>query len=230
MHNIIKQAVGILVAGLAMGAQAATITDGFTYSVASSSGSTDSGSHFHSNTGGAFGNPAGKAEVGRFFSEEVRGLSEYNLTGLAAASSAYVTFDVYKAAGLFGGSNDFPFEGRIEVDAYRGNNAENISDYQAASTGLVGSFATTPLFVGGVVSFNVTSIFNAAIANGDSSLGIRLKAAPLNPSGAWTFQSFRLTSDNQGTIPAVPEPESLALMAAGVLTVCTLARRKKAQG
>jgi hypothetical protein len=74
------------------------------------------GTHYHSNTGGSFGNPAGKAEVGRFLSEAVRGLSEYNLTGLGTVLDAFVSFKVFKAGGLFNGTNDFPFNGPIQID------------------------------------------------------------------------------------------------------------------
>lgn len=217
-----------------VGAQAALITNGFTFSVASDGGNQDSGSHFHSNTGGAFGNPAGKAEVGRFFGEEVRGLSEYTLSGLNASGSAFFTMNVYRQGGLFAGANNTPFSGRILVDAYVGNNLEDISDYQAASLGNVGSFVVNgpglnPA-IGDVFSFDITSIFNSAIAAGDTSLGIRLRADRGNvdyaASEAWTFQDFRLTSDNQTTHPA-PEPGSmaLALLALGGMTAVAKARR-----
>lgn len=59
-------------------AQAATITTGFTFSVATGSGG-NTGTHFHSSTSGDFGNPAGKAEVGPFAGangEKIAGLSE----------------------------------------------------------------------------------------------------------------------------------------------------------
>jgi hypothetical protein len=195
-------------------AQAATITDGFTFSVASGS-DTSFGTHFHSNTGGSFGNPAGKAEVGRFSSEGVRGLSEYNLTGLSAASSAFVTFNVFKAGGLFTGTNDFPFTGTIKVDGYAGNNLEDISDYEAPSIGAVGTFSTSSLAVGDILSFDITALFNAALTNGDISLGMRLMADPLNESGAWTFENFRLTTDNQTSV--VPVPAGLPLMLTGLV-------------
>lgn len=207
-------------------AQAATITDGFTFAVASSSGDTSVGTHFHSNTGGAFGNPAGKAEVGRYGSEGVRGLSEYNLTGLSTASSAFVTFNVFKAGGLFAGTNDFPFTGTIKVDGYAGNNTEDISDYEAASIGAVGSFGTAGLVVGGVLSFDITSLFNAALANGDISLGIRLIADPLNDRGAWTFDTFRLTTDNQTSV--VPVPAGLPLMLTGLVALGLRSFRRRA--
>jgi hypothetical protein len=188
-------------------AQASTITSGFTFSVANDGGNSN-GSHFHSNTGGSFGNPAGKAEVGSFSSEEVRGLSEYNLTGLATGP-AFVTFNVFKLGGLFNGTNNFPFTGNINVVAYAGNNTENISDFQDPSIGTVGTFSTAGLALGNILSFDISSIYNNALTNSLSSLGIRLQFADGTDTGggALTFDNFRLTSDNQTT--DVPTPALL---------------------
>lgn len=91
---------------------AATITDGFTFTVASSCGQHVAGSHYHSNTGGSFGNPAGKAEVGSFFCEETQGLSEYNIKGLSSAGPAFVTFNVFNKNGLFG----IPARGDLTIE------------------------------------------------------------------------------------------------------------------
>ena len=192
---------------------AAVITNGFTYAVATSGGDQSVGDHYHSNTGGAFGNPAGLAEVGSYSTEEVRGLSEYDLGGLGSATSAYVTFDVW-GVGLFAGVNDFSFDGLIDIVAYQGNNAEDIADYQAASAGSVGSFSTVGIAVGNIFSFDITSIFNNAITNGWSSLGIRLSTEnTVTNGGAWVFNDFRLTTTDDTN---VPEPASVLLMAIGL--------------
>jgi len=212
---------------LAAPASADLITNGFTFAVASAGGTPTTGTHFHSNTGGAFGNPAGKAEVGSYGTEEVRGLSEYDLTGLSTASSAFVTFNVFKAGGLFTGTNDFPFNGTINVVAYQGNNLEDISDYQATNVGSVGSFSTSGLLVGDILSFDILSIFNTAIDNDWSSLGMRLQMATwtIENRGAWTFDNFRLTTTDDSSAK-VPEPATLLLLGAGLLGIAGAYRRK----
>ena len=73
-------------------------------------------------------------------------------------------------------------------------------------------------------------LMNTAIANGNNSLGIRLRASPLNDRGAWTFDTFRLTTDNQGTINNVPEPQALALLLAGLGVLGVLRARQSRQG
>lgn len=212
---------GTLALLVATPADAATITQGFTFSSATDEGGL-LGNHFHSSTGGDFGNPAGKAEVGAFFGEEVRGLSEYDLSGLDAADSAFVTFDVFLRSGLFPGENDFPFDGNINVVAYLGNNTEDVSDFQAPTVASVGTFSTTGLSVGDILSFDITSVFNGALASDVSSLGIRLQVAEdTNPDGgALVFDSFRLTTDNQSTQQSVPEASTVL----GLLAVLGLAK------
>ncbi len=211
---------------VAAGANAAPITDGFTFAVASLGGSQGSGDHFHSSTGGAFGNPAGIAEVGNFGTEEVRGLSEYNLAGLSAAIAAYVTFDTV-GFGLFPGTNDFPFDGVIDIVAYQGNNAEDVSDYQAPAVASIGSFNTTGLTAGTVFSFDILSVFNNAVSNSWSSLGIRLSTEDTSDfGGAWSFNDFRLTTTNEST--AVPEPGLLLLLSTGLLGLALSRRRRQA--
>lgn len=227
----------LISAALAMSgvAHAALITDGFTFAVASDCvggvGAATLGHHYHSNTGGSFGNPAGLAEVGEYGGdncEEVRGLSEYSLAGLVAGP-AYVTFEVFQAGGLFpfdgSASNDFPFDGTIQVDAYAGNNSENVSDFQAATRGIVGTFLTNDLIVGNTLSFDITGLFADALTDGLPSFGIRLAAITDPNAGAWVFNDFRLTSSDDTT--RIPEPSTLALLGLGLLAIAA-SRRKKA--
>ncbi len=215
--NSLKSVAAFLIVCLyATSASAALITNGFTFAVASNGSDNSSGNHFHSSTGGDFGNPAGQAEVGRYFDEEVRGLSEYNLFGLGNSATAFVTFNVASLTGLFP-EYQTPFGvGTISVFAYQGNNLENISDYQAASVASIGSFSTAGLAVNNIISFDIASAFNDAITGGWSSFGIRLQSDPLVREGAMIFNDFRLTTDDQTTVPL---PSSLALigLALGVL-------------
>ena len=222
----------IFVAASVAAAQALTITPGFTFAVASSTSDTTVGDHFHSSSGDDFGNPAGKAEVGSFFEEEVRGLSEYDLTGLGASPTAFVTFEVNADEGLFEGQNDFAYVGGFIIKAYEGNNLEDISDYKAPSTGTVDPFSTAGLAVGDTLSFDITAICNAAIADGDASLGIRLEITGTPNGGAWVFDTFRLTTDDRTNRPrpdtVVPAPAALPLLAMAIgLVAATRLRRRR---
>jgi hypothetical protein len=176
-----------------------------------------------------FGNPAGRAEVGRYSSEEARGLSEYNITGLSPVSQAYVTFTLDKLGGLFAGTDDFPLSGTIQIVSYVGNNAENNSDCEAPATATIGSFSTTGLAAGNVLSFNVTTALNAAIGAGNTSFGIRLAAVPLNATGALTFRDFNLTANSQCTVvggcgtPVTPTgPQDIPTLGEGGLILLSL--------
>jgi hypothetical protein len=185
-------------------ASSATITNGFTFSVADGCGAKV-GTHFHSSTGGDFGNPAGKGEVGSYFCEEVRGLSEYNLAGLTSSGPAFVTFEVFNKSGLFG----FPEKGDLTIDiySYLANNAEDISDFEAPPTGFIGSFNTSGLSIDDTLSFDVDALLDAAIIDGNSSFGIRLQPRDfLSDMPTWTFDNFRLTTDDQSSGVAVPGP------------------------
>jgi len=170
-----------------------TITPGLTFTVARD----DIEFFFRSNN---------RAEVGTSGNFVlIRGLSEFNLAGLTPGS-AILTFNVFREGGLTGQPPD-NFD--IGIVAYQGNNAENLSDFNVTTFGRVGTFNTAGLAVGQTLSFDVTPVYNSALTNGFSSLGIRLQPAPIINS-AYTFNTFRLSTT------AVPEPTTVFLLGTGL--------------
>ncbi len=201
---------------------AATVS-GLTFAAASPGGNQSLASHFHSESG--------LAEVGNLEDipgfEEIRALSEVDLSGLAAASSATLRFDLFDDAGLFD-ENDFAYLGPIDILACGADNAAELAYFGAVATGTGGSFSTAGLSVGETLSFDVTALYNAAIGAGDSALGIRLQIAGTDNGGAYTFDAFDLgTGDATGstdpggptdpTGPTSPSPVPLPASAALLL-------------
>jgi hypothetical protein len=164
------------------------------------------GTHFHDNPP-AFGTPADVVEVGDFAlgfgAEEVRGVAEFDLRSLLSFSSvslATLNFDVLQQGGLF---DQPPASFNLEVLAFLGNGSENLSDYQIATVGSVGTLDTAALSAGTSISLNVTSLVNSFLTNSDDFIGFRLQATS-NPRGrgAVVFDNFTINADVQ----AVPEP------------------------
>jgi hypothetical protein len=162
------------------------------------------GTHFHDNPQ-AFGTPADVVEVGDFAfgAEEVRGVAEFDLRSLFSFSSislATLNFDVLQQGGLF---DQPPASFNLEVLAFFGNGSENLSDYQIATVGSVGTLDTAALSAGTSISLNVTSLVNSFLTNSDDFIGFRLQATS-NPTGrgAVVFDNFTIDADVQ----AVPEP------------------------
>lgn len=148
--------------------------------------------HYHSNPDGILGNPPNTAEVGRYLQEEVRGLSEFDITNLIPSNAAQLEFSVRSLVGLF---PDYPppfGANNIAIYSYQGDNAANIADYNSALGGAIGGFNAGGLQVGAVLTFDVTNALNAAIANGWQSWGILLRSEPLAAEGAIVFENFKL--------------------------------------
>jgi hypothetical protein len=256
MGGIMKKTTGIAVAAglallLASTANAAVITtNGLTFTSANDGpdpidGAATPGAHLHSSNIAPFGlsGQAGKAEVGRKPvsgpDEEARGISEFSLSGLpvlSAGETATLLFNVSNVGGLFLGQNDTPFDGTITISAFQGNNLEDISDFEIAAYGQVGSFAATAagLLLGATLTFDATALYNTAALGGFAAFGVRLAADPLPGSGGWAFDSFRLVTSTIDPLPPpppgpvlVPEPFGIALFGTGLLGLL-LARRRLA--
>ena len=186
-----------LVAG-GPGEARADIIDGNDFTVAWVPFNPSVGSHYHSNT---------EAIVGDWLGiEPWYGLVEFDLAG-QTSGSARLNFSVIRPGGL-----STQTAGNFDVDmrAYRGNNRQDISDVEIATFGSAGMFSTAGLRSGDTLSFDVSSLYNTALASGYSSLGFRLQyATPPGYHAAYTFGDFTL--ETGVGVTAVPEASTIAM-------------------
>ena len=159
--------------------------------------------------------------------EEVRGLAEFDISGLGNFASATLDFQT----NINGGSDD------INVFTYTGNNAEDLSDFQIATTGFIPQFSTGGLEEGDILSFNVTSSLLEAISNGDDSFGVKFQVniPTFDPTtiisqafGPHSFHQFEINTVSAGAV--VPEPSSLLSWATGLIAVGVIRRWHKNAG
>jgi len=137
--------------------------------------------HWHSDDANTYGKGMDWMEVGECCDdgnfEETRGMAEFDMlyfSGASTVDSAKVEVRVAKLGGLWNqiGPGNFT----IQVYTYKGNNDEDISDYNIPAT-LLTSFGTSGLSFDQALQFDVTSAYNAAVNAGDISFGVRLQAA-----------------------------------------------------
>ncbi len=186
---------------LPLAAPAATV-DGFAYAVASAGRMPAAGTHFHASTVGTYGE--GVAEVGSYLTEEVRGLAEFNLAGLAPFARVIARFRVAALQGLFA-ENAFAYAGPILVEAYAANGREDIADYATPTLGPVGT-------IGGLAAGETLALDVTRFAAGLDVLGLRLSIAGRPNGGAITFDRFRLAAE-------VPLPPTLPLLGGALLVL-----------
>ena len=205
------------------GIAAATRIEGLAFTVASDMGYGPTGTHFHSDSTGVFGNPPGLASVGFYHLgfEALTGNAEFLLPGATDPLFASLSFRVFNEGGLVSDENDeFPLLGTIRVLAYEGNGLEDVGDFEAPAFRTVGAFSTTPLSRGDRVVFDVSDIVTEAMGRGFGALGIRLEPGIVSAGEAFTFHDFSLA------ITGIPEPSTGLALGLGVICLSGLFRKR----
>ena len=156
------------------------------------------------------------------------GFSEFNLAGLQASDSVVLKFDAGTTWAYQG--DVIPALGSLALTEYVGDNAATVSDYgMSTSVASIGSFQIESQAPGDQLSFDVTSLYNAAIARGDAAFGVRFNI----PTGGtfWGGSLFSAASYNNVslTVAAVPEGSTWALMLGG-LALIAFAKRRRVSG
>jgi hypothetical protein len=173
----------------------------------------------------------GYADVGQasFFIEFYRGFVQFNLIGQAAAEHATLSFDYLG----FIGPGLHPSES-VVIDRYRVGRDETLNGpsrqrdpypYYSPSVATVGTLSSLTALPGRL-TFDVTESFNSAVADADGYLRLRLIASagpeqvPRVANNLLRFTNFAIA------VTPVPEPETYALMLAG-LAAAGLVRLRK---
>lgn len=149
---------------------------------------------------------AGSATAGMYGpqSEWVAGRSEFNLAGAQAASAATVSFTVTSES-----YRDPSFV--VRLGTYIGDNIAQLSDFTPLGSAPLTTFNVSAGVVGSLLSFDVTSLYNAALSRGDAAFGVRLDQTTYADAFA-SFGSFTLST----AVAAVPEPETYGLLLGGL--------------
>jgi len=156
------------------------------------------------------------------------GFSEFNLAGMKASDSVVLKFDAGTTWAYQG--DVIPAFGNLALTEYVGNNVASVSDYgTSTSVGSIGSFQIESRAPGDQLSFDVTNLYNAAIARGDAAFGVRFNI----PTGGtfWGGSLFGEANYNNMslTVAAVPEASTWALMLGG-LALIGFAKRRRVSG
>jgi hypothetical protein len=212
---------------LPIGIHAQAVTNGLTYTY-----------YFDGDRYPWDGPAIGFASAGTLGSQTAFGHSEFDLAG-KTFGSAVLSF---RLSGAYCGSSECqPGSSTVYLGVYEGDNLAKLpgvnappfdnpganefgQEFASFSTGNDGQ-GNSLLVVGQTFSYNVTSFYNQALLNGDLALGIGIQATtPYRTTFA--FDNFRLTVSPNEFTPAVPEPETYALLLAGLFVTGAVARHR----
>lgn len=156
-----------------------------------------------------------------------RTVLEFDLRGRSSTDSATLNLELTNL--------DVPNFTTIYLYSFEGNGLANAADYFRTDK-LVASFTDNGLATNFVspyhipFSFDLTSVYNQAIAEGDDFLGLILK----NTTAERLRARYRLTTFNGYpalTVAGIPEPSSRALAACvAPIIIATLIRRRPSPG
>lgn len=174
-----------------------------------------------------------RADVGSSGPYDVtRGFAEFDLGRLSGpVSSAQLRFNASAVNSCCVGNS-------ILVDGYTGDGLASVGDFQASSSGAIGSFLDSVATIGTLITFDITSLLNSAISNGDLFFGVRLAGdSPWDNNSFLGFDGFEVSVTEAPVMAlrsfraAVPvsAPSGFILLLLGLAGISLLSRRGPAR-
>ena len=169
---------------------------------------------------------SGGAEAGMwgYNSEWIAARSEFDLTGISRVSTATLTFMYYQSSSSQPATPGYPDSGFSErIFTYMGDNQAEKHDFTPNGASTIGSIdgIGATLLHNTVLTFDVASQVNAILGGGGDSLGVGI-----NWSAADHFASY---GNFVLTVTPVPEPQTYAMLAAGLALLGAVRARQAAK-